>query len=254
MRAARKPPDADHPYGHRKFETLAAAGDLRLPAPGGDRDRPRRRSTRLASPAPPGDHAGSRFAVMIATLAVNLWVVRYEAARGAAATAASCCSPTRSTRAATSSRRSACWSRWPPCALGYPMLDPIGGVAIAMLIARTSFEIARDTSGILSDRVVIDEEDIREGRDERARGARLPSHPHARAAGSRLPGPARLVPGRRRGCAEAHAVSHVVKDRLMAAVPADRRRDHPHRAAAAGRSQLAVRRWQLAVGPSRGRS
>ena len=26
MRAARKPPDADHPYGHRKFETLAAAG------------------------------------------------------------------------------------------------------------------------------------------------------------------------------------------------------------------------------------
>ena len=26
MRIARKPPDADHPYGHRKFETLAAAG------------------------------------------------------------------------------------------------------------------------------------------------------------------------------------------------------------------------------------
>ena len=26
MRAARKPPDDDHPYGHRKYETLAAAG------------------------------------------------------------------------------------------------------------------------------------------------------------------------------------------------------------------------------------
>ena len=26
LRIARKPPDADHPYGHRKFETLAAAG------------------------------------------------------------------------------------------------------------------------------------------------------------------------------------------------------------------------------------
>ena len=26
LRAARKPPDDDHPYGHRKFETLAAAG------------------------------------------------------------------------------------------------------------------------------------------------------------------------------------------------------------------------------------
>ena len=26
LRIAGKPPDADHPYGHRKFETLAAAG------------------------------------------------------------------------------------------------------------------------------------------------------------------------------------------------------------------------------------
>src|SRR3954452_24428144 len=26
LRAARKPADADHPYGHRKYETLAAAG------------------------------------------------------------------------------------------------------------------------------------------------------------------------------------------------------------------------------------
>ena len=34
-------------------------------------------------------------------------------------------------------------------------------LVIAVLIARTGFEIARDTSGILSDRVVIDEEDVR---------------------------------------------------------------------------------------------
>jgi len=26
MRASGKPPDVDHPYGHRKYETLAAAG------------------------------------------------------------------------------------------------------------------------------------------------------------------------------------------------------------------------------------
>src|SRR5688572_31391190 len=26
IRAARQPPDRDHPYGHRKFETLASAG------------------------------------------------------------------------------------------------------------------------------------------------------------------------------------------------------------------------------------
>ena len=26
LRASRMPPDDDHPYGHRKYETLAAAG------------------------------------------------------------------------------------------------------------------------------------------------------------------------------------------------------------------------------------
>ena len=46
-------------------------------------------------------------------------------------------------------------------ALGFSLLDPLVGVAIAMLIAHTSYKIARDASGILSDKMVLDEEDIR---------------------------------------------------------------------------------------------
>ena len=45
--------------------------------------------------------------------------------------------------------------------LGYPVLDPIGGLVVAVFIARTGWEIARDTSRVLSDRVVLAEEDIR---------------------------------------------------------------------------------------------
>ena len=80
LRASRMPPDDDHPYGHRKYETLAAAGIfifllLAVLEIG--------RSTlkSLANPTPPQVTPVS-FGVMIATLLVNLWVVRYEAGEG----------------------------------------------------------------------------------------------------------------------------------------------------------------------------
>ena len=38
------------------------------------------------------------------------------------------------------------------------LLDPIGALLVAVFIARTGWEIARDTSRILADRVVLDEE------------------------------------------------------------------------------------------------
>ena len=117
------------------------------------------------------------------------------------------------------------------CWLGYPMLDPIGGLVIAVFIAHTGWEIARDTSRILSDRVVIAEDDIRRVvmsvpgvlgcHQIRSRGsadhAFLDLHvwyPRDDAAARGAPAVAR-----REGSADGD-------------VPADRRRDHPHRAAA----------------------
>ena len=195
MRAARKPPDADHPYGHRKFETLAAAGIFVF---------------MLLAVLEIGRSALQHFASACAARGHAAHLRRHARDAGAStsgscatrrrrrgATTASCSSPTRSTRARDVYATIGVLIALAGVRLGYPMLDPIGGIVIAVLIARTGFEIARDTSGILSDRVVIDEEDIRKRRDERARRARLPSHPHARPDRSRVPGPARLVPGRR---------------------------------------------------------
>jgi len=102
--------------------------------------------------------------------------------------------------------------------LGFPVLDPIGGMVIAIFIARTGWEIARDTSRVLSDRVVLAEDDIRRvvmGTPQvvgchqiRSRGsadhtfldlhvwypASMPLH-------------------------EAHRLSHIVKDQLMTTYP-----------------------------------
>ena len=215
LRYSRKPPDVDHPYGHRKFETLAAGGIfvflvLAVVEIG------RTALKRLGSPEPP--HVSwISFAVMLATLGINLGVVRYERAAGRRLNSELLLADavhTRSDVFATIGVLFSLFVVW----MGYPILDPIAGVAISILIAHTSYEIARDMSGILADRVVIDEEQIREA----VMGVPevLGCH-HIRTRGSLdyvfldlhvwLPADAPLR--------DAHLVSHVVKDRLMERFP-----------------------------------
>ena len=215
LRAARKPPDADHPYGHRKFETLSAAAIfvfllfvvLEVV---------RASFARLAAGGTPAVTPLS-FVVMIATLGVNLAVVRYETARGRALTSELLLADATHTRSdvltscAVIVSLAAVW-------LGYPVLDSIGGLVISVFIAHTGLEIARDTSRILSDRAVMDEEAIR--KVVMSVPEVLGSH-HIRTRGSPdhtfldmhvwVRGDASLD--------EAHRISHVVKDRLMQAYP-----------------------------------
>src|SRR5436190_14596674 len=80
IRHAYQPPDREHPYGHRKFETFAALGigvllffacEEILKAAWG----------RLTSGSN-ADVGLLGFAVMVATMAVNIGVSRYEAREG----------------------------------------------------------------------------------------------------------------------------------------------------------------------------
>jgi cation diffusion facilitator family transporter len=215
LRASFKPPDADHPYGHRKFETLAAGGifmflSLAVLEIG------RSAVKRLASPTPP-EVTWLSFAIMIGTLLVNIAVVKYESREGRRLKSELLLADAMHTRSDVFATIGVLFSLTAVSA-GYPLLDPLGGIAIAILIAHTSYEIARDTTRILSDRMVIDEEEIR--------------------------GVVMAVPGvlgchqiRTRGSLdhvfldlhvwftadstlrEAHRISHVVKDRLMQRFP-----------------------------------
>jgi cation diffusion facilitator family transporter len=215
LRAARKPPDEDHPYGHRKYETLAAAGIfvfLLIVVV----EVVRTALTRLRGGAAPQVTAAS-FVVMIVTLAINIVIVRYESARGRElgselllADAAHTWSDVLTSCAVLVSL-SGVW-------LGLPILDPIGGLIVAVFIARTGFQIGRETSGILSDRVVMNEDDIR---------AVVMSVPDVvgchqiRTRGSldhtfldlHVWFPANTT------LHEAHRLSHVVKDRLIQKFP-----------------------------------
>ena len=215
MRAARKPPDDDHPYGHRKYETLAAAGifaflllvviEVLQSALG-----------RLRGGEPP-EVTPASFVVMIATLAVNLLVVRYESERGRALNSELLLADAAHTRSDVLTSCAVLVSLtgvW----LGYPRLDAIGGLVVAVFIAHTGFQIGREASGILSDRVVMSEDDIR--RVVMGVGEVMGCH-RIRTRGSSdhtfldlhvwFRGDTTLF--------EAHRLSHVVKDRLMTQYP-----------------------------------
>jgi cation diffusion facilitator family transporter len=215
LRASRKPPDADHPYGHRKYETLAAAGIfifLLLVVV----EVSRAALHRLSGGGAPRVTVLS-FAVMMVTLVVNLLVVRYErreAHRLSSELLHADAMHTQSdvfTSCAVIVSLAAVW-------LGYPILDPIGGMVVAVFIAHTGWEIARDTSSVLSDRVVLAEDAIRQV---------VMSTPHVvgchqiRSRGTadhtfldlHVWYPATMP------LHEAHRLSHVVKDRLMTAFP-----------------------------------
>jgi len=215
LRVARKPPDADHPYGHRKFETLAAAGIfvfLLLAV----LEIGRSALNRLTNPSPPIVTALS-FVVILGTLAINIGVVRYETRKGLEHKSELLIADSGHTKSDVYSTAGVLVALV-GVKLGYPWLDPVGGLVIAVLIARTGFQIARDTSGILSDRVVIDEEDIRKVvmsvpevlgcHQIRTRGTMdhvfLDLHVW-------FPGDSHLR--------DAHSMSHVVKDRLMERFP-----------------------------------
>jgi cation diffusion facilitator family transporter len=215
LRASRKPPDDDHPYGHRKYETLAAAsifilllfvvlGVIRAAL------------DRLAGGAAPRVTAYS-FAVMIGTLVINLFVVRYEGMEARRLRSELLLADSLDTRSDVLTSTAVLISLgavW----IGYPALDAVGGLVVAVFIARAGWAIARDTSRVLSDSVVLAEDDIRRVVMD---APHVVGCHHIRSRGSAdhtfldlhvwFPAEMPLY--------EAHRLSHIVKDRLMAEYP-----------------------------------
>ena len=215
VRIARRPPDSDHPYGHRKFETMASVGILLflllvlvqvLWAA----------FERLSSPVAPTVEAMS-FVVMGLTVLVNVAVVSYErrASRRLASEVLMADSHHTQSDLLTSLTVIAALVG---VSYGMPLLDPIAAVIVAGFIGHACWDIFQDTSRILSDQMVIAEEDIRQVVSEVPEV--LGCH-HIRSRGSVdhvfLDLHIWMDAGMRLDTA--HRLSHVVKDRIMARYP-----------------------------------
>jgi cation diffusion facilitator family transporter len=216
VRAAERPPDEDHPYGHRKYETVAAAAVtifLLLVMI----EVLRNAFNHLTGRAAAHEISVASFVVMLVTVGVNLLVIVYESREAERLGSEVLLADAMQTRGDV-------WTSVTVLAaligarLGMPILDALGALVVAGFIGYAGFQIARATTAILSDRMVIADADLE--RVVVAVPGVLGCH-RIRTRGTAdhvfldlhvwLPADMRLT--------EAHDISHIVKDRLIARYP-----------------------------------
>ena len=215
VRAAGAPPDDDHPYGHRKFETMASMGILlflllvlrEVLAAAWERFR---------TGGEPDVNAWT-FVVMGGTFAINVGVVVYERRAARRLNSEVLLADAHHTLSDLLTSATVIGALI-GVRFGYLWLDPAAALVVAVFIGYACWGIFGSTSGILADRMVLPEAAIRtvvRGVPEvlgchhiRTRGTAdfvfLDLHIWMDAA---LP------------LDHAHRLSHEVKDRLMAAFP-----------------------------------
>jgi cation diffusion facilitator family transporter len=157
IRLAAQPPDDDHPYGHRRFETLAtlAIGGLLLVAAW---EILQTMLERLLNGGAP-EVTPASFIVMGGTLILNLAVTLYERRRGRALKS----DVLLADAAHTSSDLFVSFSVLISLAvieLGYPWIDMVVGLLIVVVIGRVGLGIIGQTSNVLADRQTLDPRDV----------------------------------------------------------------------------------------------
>jgi len=154
---AARPPDQGHPYGHRKFEVIAALGitfllflacyEILTGA-----------VERLMSGAPPHVTKWS-FVIMIGTIVINLFVTVYEQRRGRWLASPILIADSLHTRSDIYASL-AVLVGLAGVKLGQPILDPIAAIVVVGLIARAGYRIVSSSLDVLADAVVYSPQEI----------------------------------------------------------------------------------------------
>jgi len=216
VRAARRPPDEDHPYGHRKYETVAAAGvtaGLLLVM----LEILRNAFNHLTGRSAPPDISTAGFLIMLVTVAINLWVVRYESGEARRLNSEVLLADALQTRGDV-------WTSFAVIValagarLGWPILDPIAAIVVSGFIGYAGVQIATTTTRILSDRIVISEADL-EAVVMSVPGVLGCHHIRTRGSADHVFLDLHVWLDAETPLKAAHALSHVVKDRLMTRYP-----------------------------------
>ena len=155
---AERPPDADHPYGHRRFETIAAlsiGGLLLLTA----WEIGQGAIERLQGEALP-EITLLAFGVMLATLVVNLFVNRYELREGKRLKSQILIADAAHTGADVYVTISVLVSMV-LVALGWGWADTVVALVVVLLIARAAWHIVRQTGSVLVDTAPFDPAELR---------------------------------------------------------------------------------------------
>jgi cation diffusion facilitator family transporter len=156
---ASQPPDEDHPYGHRKYETLSTIAIAVLIFVAGI-EILRATYSRLSSESTP-DVTALSFVVMAITLYVNFWVMTYETKKGRELNSEFLTADAMHTKSDIYISISVIISLI-AAKMGYPIVDVIAAVVIVIFIARMGFSILKSATAILTDSAIIDPSEIRQ--------------------------------------------------------------------------------------------
>lgn len=180
---AARPPDPGHPYGHRKFEVIAALGitfllflacyEILTGA-----------VERIMTGSPP-EVTGWSFVIMFGTIVINLFVTVYEQRRGLRLASPILIADSLHTRSDIYASL-AVLVGLAGVKLGRPILDPVAAIVVVGLIARAGYRIVTSSLDVLADAVVYSPHEIAatamavpgvlDCHDVRTRG--LPDHVH----------------------------------------------------------------------------
>lgn len=151
------PVDSDHPYGHKKYETLATLGIAGLLGMTvltilhGAYER-------IIEPVTP-EVSLSSFLVMLVTMIINIMVVHYEKKQGEALQSDLLLFDSYHTASDVLVSISVIFTLL-AIKLGWFWIDTLAAVMIAAIIAITAWKIIKQGSMILCDQAVLDEEKI----------------------------------------------------------------------------------------------
>jgi cation diffusion facilitator family transporter len=155
---ASQPTDKDHPYGHKKYETFTSI-IIAILLFVVTFDLIHEGISRLSNPIVP-DVTAISFIVMICTIAVNIIVFAYEYMRSKSLNSDILKADSLHTRSDILVSVSVIFTLLAIRA-GFPIIDTIVSIAIAIFIAYGAYEILKESSNVLCDRAAIVSDEIK---------------------------------------------------------------------------------------------
>lgn len=209
--AASDPPDPDHPYGHRKYETVATLGIAALMLLAGW-EILQDVFNRVSGGSHPVVTPESLLLILI-TLPLNIFVVNYEGRRGRELKSDILLADATGTRINIFVSLSAIIGLL-GAAIGLSWLDVVVAIGIVAYVSRAALKIIRETSDVLTDSAVIDPhvvEDIARS----VPGVWFASKVRSRGRGDDMHLDLRIKVDPAMATEQAHAISDEVEHRLQ---------------------------------------
>ncbi|GJL61538.1 MAG: cation transporter [Nitrospirales bacterium] len=150
---ASNPPDKDHPYGHKKFEVLAAAGIGGMLL--GTCLYLLWKSIHALEQEATPQVTGLSFGVMITTMLINLGVTRWEQRKGKELHSEILIADSYHTASDVLTSFSVLIGLL-AIRLGYPIVDPLVAMFVAVVIAWTAIKVLKEVTDSLVDKVRLD--------------------------------------------------------------------------------------------------